>query len=309
MSDDASLAGLHLFLVVPGWKLSPLHAQSREHLMMLCMQRGVSLTICPEFASGIDLARNITVAKFLQQDNVGPRDVLAMIDSDLAFNPESVFAILESMRQGLEVVGAIYPKKIVNYEKAADATRHGVPASELKYHAAEFVGGAFPGSKRSHKSQDGKHRFVQADLLGTGFLFMRRDAVEKFVAHHRERIEHHSPWEPKGLQHLVFFSEPMGKRQEARDALLSTARRFHRHHADVNEMHAAVGRYNAAMDAPERDVYSTEDFSFTRRAKEAGIGCWLYLDAEVAHQGTWVFEGSMARVHDHLVKRKEEAAQ
>ena len=202
----------HLVLAVPGWKLSPLHAASREQLIVLCLQRGVNLTIMPEFSSGIDLARNITVAKFRQLEDPRPDDVLAMVDSDLAFDPASVFAVLDALAQGLEVVGALYPKKVVDYAGAARASKAGVPDAELKFHAGALVGGAAAGSRRGHTSADGKHRFVSADKLGTGFLFMRRDALEKFIAFHVKRVEHHSHWEPKGPQHLVFFSEPMGAR-------------------------------------------------------------------------------------------------
>jgi hypothetical protein len=295
----------HLVLVVPGWKLSPLHASSRERLMMLCMQRGVDLSIMPEFASGIDLARNITVAKFRQLPDQKPDDVLGMIDSDLAFDPDSVFAVLAAMNTGLEVVGGLYPKKIVDFQKGAEATRAGVPTEELRYHAAQFVGGAAPGSRRAHVSADGKHRFVSADKLGTGFLFMRRDALDRFIAFHSERTEHYSHWEPKGTHHLVFFSEPMGKRQEARDSLLRCAQRHGRNRASVDELVAATHKYNRAMEGP-LDSYQTEDFSFTVRANEAGISCWMYLDAQFAHQGTWVFEGNMGKA---LALRDKEAAE
>ena len=285
-----SLSGIHLVLAVPGWKLSPLHAQSREMLMMACQRRGVDLSIMPEFASGIDLARNITVAKFLELDATH----LMFIDSDIAFAEESVFAMLES---DLDVVGALYPKKVIDYGAVGRAAAAGVPDEELRYHAGEFVGGAAPGSRRSYRSGDGKHRFVDADKLGTGFLLMKRSAIEQFIAYHRPRIAHHSHWEPKGLQHLVFFSELQGPRQRARDALLAMVMRHSRQTASIDELMGACYKYTCAMaDDQPLDAYQTEDFSFTARAKEAGIACWMYLDALTAHQGTWVFEGQIAKV-------------
>lgn len=292
------LTGRHLVLCVPGWKLSPLHVQCRERLMMACMERAMDLSIMPEFASGIDLARNIMVAKFRELPDPKPTDVLGMIDSDLAFDPEDVFAVLEAMATGLEVVGALYPKKIVDYAAVAKAAAEGVPAEELRYHAGQYVGGSTPGSQRFRRtrvSAGGERRFVSATKLGTGFLFIRRDALEKFIAYHEERIRHHSPWEPKGKQALVFFSEPMGPTQAARDALLAVVRRHGRGRSSAEELSAACQVYNAAVDGDELDIYNTEDFAFTTRAIEAGITPWMYLDAKLAHQGTWVFEGQFAK--------------
>ncbi len=292
----------HLVLVVPGWKLSPLHAQARELLMMQCLHRGVDLSIMPEFSSGIDLARNITVAKFLEIEDA---TVLGMIDSDIAFNPENVFEILEAIEQGLDVVGVIYPKKVVDYKAVARASAAGVPDEDLKYHAGQFVGGAAPGSRRSWQSKSGK-RFVDADKLGTGFLFMARSAIEKFIAFHKKRIEHRSFWEPKGLQHTVFFSEMQGARQKARDYLLDLAQREAKGMASPDEVLDAARAFAAAQEGP-MDTYQTEDFNFIYRAKEAGIQCWMYLDAQTAHQGTWVFEGNLASVLEQ--PNKKEAAE
>lgn len=291
-----SLSGVHLVLSVPGWKLSPLHAQSREMLMMRCLERGIDLTIMPEFASGIDLARNIAVAKFL---SIPDATDLLMIDSDLAFDPESVFAMLDA---NVEVCGALYPKKVVDYAAAAKASKDGVPDEDLRYYAGQFVGGAAPGSRRSLQSQDGKHRFVDADRLGTGFLLMKRAAIEKFIAHHRPRIAYRSVWEPKGTQHAVFFSEPQGRRQRTRDALLAMTMRWGRDVAAVYELLRSARAYVEAMEDEDLDVYQTEDFNFIYRAKEAGIGCWMYLDAVTAHQGTWVFEGQIQRLMPHTQK-------
>ena len=282
--------GVHLVMAVPGWKLSPLHAQAREMLMMRCLERGVDLSIMPEFSSGIDLARNITVAKFLELPDATH---LLFVDSDIAFASDSVFAMLEA---DLDVCGAIYPKKVVDYAAVAQASKNGVPDAELKYHAGQFVGGAEAGSRRSKTF--GKHRFVEADKLGTGFMLIKRGALEKFIAYHCTRIEHHSHWEPKGLQHTVFLSELQGPRQKARDRLLATVERYGRHASSIDELVSAVGRYNIAIAGPV-DAYQTEDYSFTVRAKEAGIGCWMYLDAEIAHQGTWVFEGQIGKMVPH----------
>jgi hypothetical protein len=286
-----SLSGIHLVLAVPGWKLSPLHAQSREMLMLECMRAGVELSIMPEFASGIDLARNITVAKFLAIEDATH---LLFIDSDLAFAWQSVFAMLEA---DLDVVGALYPKKVIDYAAVGRASRDGVPDAELKYHAGEFVGGAEPGSRRSYRSPDGKHRFVEADKLGTGFMLMKRRALESFIQHHGKRIAHTSHWEPKGLQHLVFFSELQGPRQKARDALLAMVERHSRQTASIDELMGACHKYTCSLaEGQPLDTYQTEDFAFTTRAKEAGIVCWMYLDALTAHQGTWCFEGNIAKV-------------
>ena len=293
---------VHLILLVPGWKVSALHTKFREMLLMECLRRGVELTVDPEFASGIDLARNISVAKArmvaARPDNADRINVLGMIDGDVVPKVESVFAVLDAMAQGLEIVGGLYPKKYVDWTATGKAAREGVPDEELRYHSGDMVGGAPAGSRRMMRF--GKDRFVDADWLGTGFMFMRLDALEKFIAFHSWRTLHRSLWEPTGPQHTVFFSEPQGPRQRARDAMCKMALRYGKHMASIDEMLSAVHKYQCAMaDDQPLDVYQTEDFNFVYRAKEAGLGCWMYMDAVLAHQGTFVFEGSMAKRLEH----------
>ena len=107
----------------------------------------------------------------------------------------------------------------------------------------------------------------------------------------------------------MFFSEPQGPRQRAKDALLKLCQRQARGMASSDEVLDAAAKYaEATSEGAPLDEYQTEDFNFIYRAKEAGLGCWMYVNAQLAHQGSWVFEGNLSKVLEHQKKTQEKAA-
>lgn len=294
----------HLFLGVPGWKLSPFHAASREQLVLACQQYGIELTIRPEFAAGIERSRNISVAAFREIN----ADVLGFVDSDISFDPSAVITIVNMLMSGkMDVVGGMYPKKGINYDKLEKAIKAGVPTEQLRYHANDCVGNAMSpdanGQMPGVQSPDAMHRFMEIDELGTGFLFIHRRAVERFIAHHRTRIEYETDYGVHGATHHILFlheRDSRAERQMAAEDLLSTVER------GGCVLREQVERYAAACKDPKTaGRYLTEDYSFTVRWKQMdGCACdackglpakaYAYLDANFAHQGPWLFEGRAA---------------
>jgi glycosyltransferase involved in cell wall biosynthesis len=110
------------------------------------------------FESLVSRARNAAVAHFLEDKE---NTHILFIDSDIVFEPEDVFKLLQS---GKEVVAGIYPKKYIVWDR-------------LKQHPeAERVD--FPVSGNVKMTED---NFLEMDYLPTGFLLISRTAINKII--------------------------------------------------------------------------------------------------------------------------------
>lgn len=275
----------HLFLSILGWKRSPFNAQSVERLVLTCAERGINVSHDANMVSGVDRARNISIEKARLTDYTH----FMFIDSDIAFDPEQV---LEMMSTGYDVVGGAYPKKGINWKAVAKAVRDGVPDDELPSHANDFVGNAAPGPGTGQVSPLGA-RYMEVEELGTGFLMIRRECIERYIDHWRDEIAYITDYEPRDIVHHMVFScerDPACELEQAKRALLALP-----HGCSEADAGHAVSRYHRALMAGPacNGRYLTEDFSFCRRWKMMGGKVMLALDARLAHQGPFIFEGHL----------------
>lgn len=138
-------------------------------------------------------ARNTLVATFLDRPQFSH---MLFIDSDIAFEPEPVFRMLES---GHEVVGGVYPIKWLDWNRIAQATRAGHPAPEPAslHYAVDFEGGQIKGEKG----------FARARYVATGFLMIARTALERMrdaLPDHKISVTHVAGL-PPSENHYAFF--------------------------------------------------------------------------------------------------------
>jgi len=110
------------------------------------------------FESLVSRARNAAVAHFLEDKE---NTHILFIDSDIIFEPEDVFKLLQS---GKEVVAGIYPKKYIVWDRLK------------KYPEAERVD--FPVGGSVKMTED---NFLEMDYLPTGFLLISRTAINKII--------------------------------------------------------------------------------------------------------------------------------
>jgi hypothetical protein len=110
------------------------------------------------FESLVSRARNAAVAHFLEDKE---NTHLLFIDSDIIFEPEDVFKLLQSNK---EVVAGIYPKKYIVWDRLK------------KYPEAERVD--FPIGGSAKMTED---NFLEMDYLPTGFLLISRTAINKII--------------------------------------------------------------------------------------------------------------------------------
>ncbi|MGH6717401.1 MAG: hypothetical protein ACREDC_14540 [Bradyrhizobium sp.] len=152
---------------------------------------------------------------------------LLFVDADIGFTPEQVFRLIES---GADVVAGIYPIRRVNWDKArraVDANRPNLPFTRVRY-------------------------------AGTGFLMIRRHALEKMCRHYAS---------------LQFF------REHSHDALSGSRNRF--------------ALFECLID-PATGTYLSEDFAFCKRWTDLGGEIWADLDSRLDHVGPSVFHGDIA---------------
>lgn len=128
----------------------------------------------------ITRARNYCVDEFMRSDCTH----LLFIDSDIAFNPQDVIALLalQSDDSPYDVIGAPYPKKCITWEKIKQAVDKGV-ADENPNALEDYVGDfVFNPVLNEGESQRTLRLDEPADVLeiGTGFMMIRRKTFERF---------------------------------------------------------------------------------------------------------------------------------
>jgi hypothetical protein len=242
---------IHLVVATPcfGGQVSSIYASS-----IFALQRAVhamsNVDLKVHLRDGdalITRARANLVTLFLDDPSATH---LLFVDADIGFTPEQAFRLIES---GAEIVASCYPIKRVNWEKAKQAIAAGrpnLPAAALDY-VLELDD---PDQVRVVNG------FTQVRYAGTGFLMIRRHALERMCAH-----PDYAP--------LRFF------REHSLDALAGSPNRF--------------ALFECMID-PATGTYLSEDFSFCKRWTNIGGEIWADLESRLDHVGPAVFHGDVA---------------
>ena len=230
-----------------GGQVSSLYAAS-----IFKLQR--ALRACPEIELIIHMregdalitrARADLVALFL--DDPAATHLL-FVDADIGFEPDQVLRLIAC---GAEVAGGAYPIKRIDWDKAhkvIDARRPNTRSAVLDYvleiedpaHIAVVNG------------------FTRVRYAGTGFLMIRREALERMCRHYAS---------------LRF------RREHSRDPLTDSPNRF--------------ALFECMID-PATGIYLSEDFSFCKRWTDMGGEIWADLESRLDHVGPATFHGDVA---------------
>jgi hypothetical protein len=207
--------------------------------------RGVNLKIL--FKDGdalITRARASLIAQFLDDPDATH---LLFLDADIGFEPEQALRLIQC---GAEMCAAVYPIKRIDWDRvksAIDTDRPDPAAASMKY--------VFEVDDPSAVMQAGG--FVKVRYAGTGFLMIRRDALERMCARYPE---------------LQF------KRDHSSDAAIASDRRF------------ALFECMIAEDG----TYLSEDFAFCKRWTDMGGEIWVDSGSNLSHVGPMVFSGDLS---------------
>ncbi len=183
----------------------------------------------------ITRARASLISQFL--DDPGATHLL-FVDADIGFEPDQVLRLIQC---GADMCAAIYPIKRIDWDKVKttiEAARANPAAAALKY--------VF--EVEDPNAVIAKAGFVKVRYAGTGFLMIRRQALERMCAQYPQ---------------LQF------KRDHSIDATTASDNRF------------ALFECMIAEDG----TYLSEDFAFCKRWIEMGGEIWADLDSKLRHVG------------------------
>jgi hypothetical protein len=174
---------------------------------------------------------------------------LLFVDADIGFEPDQVIRLLAC---GGDMVGGAYPIKRVNWDKARkviEAQRPNTRSAVLDY-VLEVE------DPERIAVIDG---FTRVRYAGTGFLMIRRHALERMCRHY-------------------------------------ASLRFRREHSIADSLADSNNRFALfeCMIDPATGIYLSEDFSFCKRWTDMGGEIWADLESRLDHVGPTTFHGDVA---------------
>jgi hypothetical protein len=241
---------IHLVVATPcfGGQLSVIYAQSLFKLQKV-------LRATPEIEMSILLrngdalitrARADLVTLFL--DNPAATHLL-FVDADIGFEPDQVIRLLGC---GADMCSGVYPIKRTDWNRVRKVMEAGRPnpgAASLEY--------VLEVEDPQHIAMRGG--FVRVRYAGTGFLMIRRAAIEKMCGHY-------------------------------------ASLKFRREHSISDPLAGSPNRFALfeCLIEPETGVYLSEDFSFCKRWTDIGGEIWADAESRLDHVGPAVFHGDVA---------------
>jgi len=256
--DLEKLRKKKLMIATPmyGGNCSGLFCKATNDLAMACSSYGIDCRFYYLFnESLIPRARNYCVDEFLRSDCTH----MMFIDSDIGFDYKDVLLMLQYCDEDndYDVVTGPYPKKTIAWEKVKSAVDQGY-ANESPFALENFVGDYVfnpAGNVKSFRLDEP----VEIKEGGTGFMMIKRSVFEKFK---------------KAYPDLTY--KPDHARTE--------------HFDGVREITAF---FDTVID-PESRRYLSEDYMFSRWARDIGIKVWLFPWIQLKHVGMYVFGGSLS---------------
>jgi hypothetical protein len=207
-------------------------------------------------------ARNRIANRFLETDCTH----LLFVDADVGFRPKDVAKLLHA---DVDVIVGAYPMKDVGWEAVAQAVRDGHPPSHLPELGALYaVNVQYKDVATGQVDVHEKNgcRYIEVLEGATGFMLLKREALERFVAHYRD-------------EHAF--------RYVCDDALNAGKTHYKIFHADVDPL---------ALQQGEVGRYLSEDYHFCRKWQMMGGAIHLCLECQLTHMGSYIFRGDVGRL-------------
>lgn len=239
------------------------YSRSVQELITLCHKNGIFIKMHYLFnESLITRARTYAVAEFLERSDCTH---FMFIDADIHFDPMQVLTLMaiQGDETPFDVIGAVYPKKAISWEKVYQAVNSGVADDDpnvLEYFVGDMVFNPII-------NEDGTVPDLKLDQpyevaeLGTGFMMIRRTAFEKFALAYPELLykpDHVRSEHFDGSKEITLF-------------------------------------FDAAID-PESRRYLSEDYLFCKKLRAIGGRIWICPWMDLGHIGTYEFKGSLHRL-------------
>ena len=210
----------------------------------------------------ITRARNYCTDEFLRSEYTH----LMFIDADINFDPNYVLTLAALCDDEHPIIGGIYPKKCIAWEKVRNAVDKGLGDDDpmmLERYTGDFVFNPVGGEQTISLSEP-----VEALEIGTGFMMMQRDVLERFIKEYpkfRYKPDHNRSEHFDGSRYIHAFF----------DTIID------------NDQWMGEGKSEGS------DRYLSEDYMFCQLAQKIGIKTWLCPWMKLSHVGTYVFSGNL----------------
>ena len=202
-------------------------------------------------------ARNTLVQLFMDEQKYTH---LLFIDADIAFNPETIFRMLELDK---EVVTGIYPRKTIDWRKVKKRVIDNNNITIPELHAASLE---YNLNVKNPEKISVKNGFIEVLDGATGFMLIKKQVFEKMA---------------KAYPDLKFKSD-----QHLNDPHDT---RFNYH--DTSDWNYAF--FDTMID-PETKRYLSEDYAFCRLWQKIGGRVYADITSGITHYGNYAFKGNVA---------------
>jgi hypothetical protein len=236
-----------IYLATPcyGGVLTQQFMQSTLALQHACQERGFGLHV--DLMGGdalITRARSRLAARFLAHPDATH---ILYCDADIGFRPENVFRLIEADKP---MIAAVCPLKYIDWDRVRAAARADAP--DLMAAGIGYVVRFIPTPDHSVEVENG---IAKVAYGGTGFLMIRREAMQQIVDAHPE---------------LRAKMGDMGDRLADEAVMIFET-----------------------MIEPETGQYLSEDYAFCRRWHDLGGEIWADMEARLTHTGSATYAGSL----------------
>lgn len=240
----------NLFIGTPcfGGLVAHIYMQSIIKLMNYGSRHNMSFNLALlAHDSLITRSRNSIVAAFLDTPSASH---LMFIDADIAFEPEAIERLVNF---DVEVAAGMYPLKVIHWPQTRQRIDQTASPEAIAQAGLNYVGLPCQGEER-----DG---FVTGTYAGTGFMLIKRSAIEKMIAAYPET-------KYKSIQAYPVPKEPSQNQYNLFDCMIE----------------------------PETGICLSEDFTFCRHWRDIGGKIWLDRNSKLTHVGSYEFAGDASVV-------------
>jgi hypothetical protein len=236
---------------------------------------GVNYSFCNIVnESLITRARNRCVAMFcayMKENNLKPEDTyLLFIDADVGFKPESIWRL---MLHGEDVVGGIYPKKSVNWDKIISLVKQhpDIKADELELLQQSYnlnLGGDETDTRDKYVC---KGNLVEVENIATGFMMIKGSVIHRLMKENPDLayngyVENQAEPELRDYWFRLFDCKVSGKLKR----------------------------------------YLSEDWAFCSLCRALGIKIFADISIPLTHTGTFCYRGWVGALYDQFMTGTEE---
>jgi GT2 family glycosyltransferase len=166
---------MKIFIATPmyGGMCTGQYASGLVDLITLLSAKGHKVVYSKVYnESLITRARNTLANEFLKTD----ADYMLFIDADQGFVASEIERMIDS---DVELIGAIYPMKSINWTRALEAVKGGADIKDIEAYTGFF--------SANLKSEEGEtitialDKPLQVDNVATGMMLIKREVFEKMI--------------------------------------------------------------------------------------------------------------------------------